>query len=145
MAAPIVMSNIMNQNNNILDVLVVDDMEFNVEIVSSILKQQHIPHTWALNGKIAVEKVKEFDEKDQPFKVIIMDCDMPEMNGWQASKLIDQMFREGKIRYLPRIVGYSAYTSDEDIKLCYESGMVHFLAKPCPSEKIISTVRKYLF
>ncbi|CAG9327052.1 unnamed protein product [Blepharisma stoltei] len=125
-------------------VLIVDDTEFNLEILESILKKYQISYAEARNGQIAVNKVVEQDSLDMGFKVIIMDCSMPVMNGWEASRLINHYFKENKIKNLPNIIGYSAYNSDEDRKLCYESGMVEFLHKPCSSEELIKTVIKYL-
>lgn len=122
--------------------LIVDDMEFNLEILGSILSKNQVLFDEANNGRQAVEKVKLRDLSDNPYKVIIMDCDMPEMNGWEASKHIDQLYRQGKIKILPQIVGYSAYSSDEDIKLCFQSGMTHFLPKPCSPDLILTTINK---
>ncbi|CAG9328310.1 unnamed protein product [Blepharisma stoltei] len=126
------------------EVLIVDDMEFNLEILGSVLKNYEINYDEAANGKIAVDKVVLHDNKGFPYKVIIMDCDMPEMNGWDASKKINQLFRDKNIKHLPCIIGYSAYSSDEDIRLSFESGMHSYLAKPCPPEKIISAILKFL-
>ncbi|CAG9323522.1 unnamed protein product [Blepharisma stoltei] len=125
------------------DVLIVDDTEFNLEILSSILTSGDVKYDEASNGKEAVEKVLNKDNADQPYKLIVMDCEMPEMNGWEASRYINQLYRQGKIKYLPHIVGYSAYCSDEDIKLCYQSGMVEFLPKPCSPDKILNTLKKF--
>ncbi|CAG9310162.1 unnamed protein product [Blepharisma stoltei] len=125
------------------DVLIVDDMEFNLEVLGSILKSGEVNYDEASNGKEAVEKVIEKDCVDKPYKLIVMDCEMPEMNGWEASRYINQLYRQGKIKYLPQIVGHSAYCSDDDIKLCYQSGMVEFLPKPCSPEKILSTLKKF--
>ncbi|CAG9321686.1 unnamed protein product [Blepharisma stoltei] len=126
------------------DVLIVDDTEFNLEVLSSILKKNKISYEEASNGKIALEKVIKQDSIDQPYKVIIMDCEMPEMNGWKASEYIETLFRQGKLRCLPHIIGHSAYNSEEDIRLCYQSGMVYFLPKPCCPEKLVNVVRNYL-
>ncbi|CAG9323514.1 unnamed protein product [Blepharisma stoltei] len=125
-------------------VLIVDDMEFNLEILGSIFKNYGVAFCEAINGKIAIEKVIEHDKKQRPFKVIMMDSSMPEMDGWEASKNINKLYREGNIRFLPVIIGHSAYNSDEDVKLCFESGMAEFLPKPCSPEEIIQTVIKYL-
>ncbi|CAG9323513.1 unnamed protein product [Blepharisma stoltei] len=125
-------------------VLIVDDMEFNLEILGSIFKNYGVAFCEAINGKIAIEKVIEHDKKQRPFKVIMMDSSMPEMDGWEASKNINKLYREGNIHFLPVIIGHSAYNSDEDVKLCFESGMAEFLPKPCSPEEIIQTVIKYL-
>ncbi|CAG9323516.1 unnamed protein product [Blepharisma stoltei] len=122
-------------------VLIVDDMEFNLEILGSILKNYGIAYCEAINGKIAIEKVIEHESQQRP---IMMDSSMPEMDGWEASRTINQLYRERKINFLPVIIGYSAYNSDEDVKLCFESGMAEFIPKPCSSEEIIKTVIKYI-
>ncbi|CAG9314380.1 unnamed protein product [Blepharisma stoltei] len=126
------------------EVLIVDDMELNLEILASILSRNCITYDEALNGKCAVEKVISQDMKDKPYKVILMDCEMPEMNGWEAAKTIDQLFCQGKLRTAPRIIGYSAYTSDEDIRLCFQSGMVNFLPKPSTPDSIIKAIKTHL-
>ncbi|CAG9327050.1 unnamed protein product [Blepharisma stoltei] len=125
-------------------VLIVDDMEFNLEILSSILKNNGISYSKAQNGKIAVDKVIFQDVKNKPYRLIFMDSSMPEMDGWEATTLITQLYKEGKLNHMPIIVGYSAYNSEEDIKLCYDCGMIDFLPKPCSSEEIIRIVAKYL-
>ncbi|CAG9314378.1 unnamed protein product [Blepharisma stoltei] len=126
------------------DILVVDDSEFNLQIVASVLKNYEMSFSEALNGRIALEKIIEEDLRNIPYKVVIMDCDMPEMNGWEATKRIHQLYSEGRIKNLPKVIGYSAYTSDEDIKLCFDSGMIGYLPKPCPPDDIIKAIVKYL-
>ncbi|CAG9314371.1 unnamed protein product [Blepharisma stoltei] len=125
-------------------VLIVDDVEFNLEVLATILKEYQISFIEASNGQIAVDKVMEKDAAGVPFKAIIMDCSMPVMDGWSAAKIINAYYKENKIKHLPNIIGYSAYDADEDRKLCFENGMVDFLQKPCKSEDLIRTVIKYL-
>ncbi|CAG9329477.1 unnamed protein product [Blepharisma stoltei] len=126
------------------DVLIVDDMEFNLEILGSILRKYGIGYEEALNGRIAIDKVILQDAKCQPFKVIVMDCEMPEMNGWEATKTIEWLYKEKKIKSLPCIIGYSAYSDEEDAKYSLVCGMQCYLTKPCAPEKIVNTIIKYL-
>ncbi|CAG9314374.1 unnamed protein product [Blepharisma stoltei] len=127
-----------------VDVLIVDDNEFNRVILASILSQSHISCDEACNGKDALNKVLAYNKKGGTYKAIIMDCNMPEINGFEATKLIIKLQRDGDIKSLPNIIGYSAYSSDEDKNACYECGMIDYLTKPCPPEVVISTIQKYI-
>ncbi len=69
---------------------------------------------------------------------------MPELNGWEATKQICSLYNEGKLMEKPTIIGHSAYSSSEDIELCYQSGMSEVLVKPCSPEEILGAVKKYL-
>ena len=123
------------------DVLIVDDIEINRKILISILKEQHLKVLEANNGREAVQIVKDMDAQEKIIKVIIMDCNMPIMDGWQASKIIRDMEDSKEIKKSPIIIGYTAYSSSEDIDLCYESGMNIYLVKPSAPPEILETVK----
>ncbi|CAG9323508.1 unnamed protein product [Blepharisma stoltei] len=125
-------------------VLIVDDMEFDLEILASIMKKHGISYAEAQNGETAIDLVKSSDSRKQPFKVILMDCEMPGISGWDATRKINKLFMEGEIESLPYIIGYSAYSSDEDIKKGINCGMTDFLTKPSTPEKIMFTILRYL-
>ena len=55
---------------------------------------------------------------------------MPLMDGWKATKTIVELYEMKKIQRLPKIIGYSAFSSYEDINKCYDCGMVSYLSKP---------------
>ncbi|CAG9310159.1 unnamed protein product [Blepharisma stoltei] len=141
---PITISSYAHSKGFKKDILIVDDLEFNLEVLGSTLKSYDFEYDEANNGRIAVEKIIRKDASDWPYKVVVMDCEMPEMTGWEASSYIDQQYRQGKIQHLPYIIGYSAYCSEEDIKLCYQCGMIDFLPKPCSTEKIIEAIKKFI-
>ncbi|CAG9310057.1 unnamed protein product [Blepharisma stoltei] len=125
-------------------VLIVDDNDFNRIILGSLLTRNEILYNEACNGKEAVECVMTMDNKDKPYYVVIMDCSMPELDGWEATKVIHEKYEGGRLRRVPWIIGYSAFSSSDDVKKCYESGMTECLVKPCSSEVIIETIQKYL-
>ncbi|CAG9326187.1 unnamed protein product [Blepharisma stoltei] len=131
------------RSNSWTDVLVVDDDEFNLEVIESILNKYHIKHSKAHSGREAIKSIECRDTKHQ-FKVILMDCNMPEMDGLETTREIDLLYKEGKIKNMPYIIAHSAYSSDEDRQLCFRSGMSDYLLKPSPPEEIISTINKYL-
>lgn len=131
---------------NILDseVLIVDDNEFNRIIVGEILQKFNIKFKEACGGKEAIKEIINQDQRGKSFKVVIMDCNMPEMDGWETTKNLKKLFSEGKLYFFPSIIGHSAFTSEEDKKTCISSGMVEHLTKPSSPDKIINTLKKYL-
>ena len=62
-------------------VLIADDNDFNRMLLGNLLTNHGIKYTEAINGKMAVQIVKSFDKKNSPILCIIMDCDMPIMDG----------------------------------------------------------------
>lgn len=124
--------------------LIVDDNEFNRMLLTVVFKKKGILYEEAANGLEAVEAVARADKTGNNIKCIIMDCNMPIMDGWEASKKINQMYKDGTIKYLPAILAHSAYSSDEDKKMCFESGMIDYIMKPSTSDEIISKVVKYI-
>ncbi|CAG9314379.1 unnamed protein product [Blepharisma stoltei] len=127
-----------------LDVLIVDDNDFNRIVLGSILAQYNIMYGEACDGRDAINKILSYEKREKMYKVVIMDCNMPEISGFEATKRLLKAHSDGEIKKMPAIIGYSAYTSDEDKNACFECGMTDYLTKPCPPEIIINTVRKYL-
>ncbi|CAG9329410.1 unnamed protein product [Blepharisma stoltei] len=125
-------------------VLIADDNDFNRIIIGTLLKRNGILFDEACNGKEAVDKIALKSSKEKQYSVVIMDCNMPELNGWEASKKICTLYSEGRLCEKPTIIGHSAYSSAEDISLCYQSGMAEVLVKPCSPEEILGTIKKYL-
>ena len=133
-----------NLRNTHYDILVVDDVEINRKIVISILKNQNLKILEAWNGQNAVDIVKDADRVGSKIKVVIMDLNMPIMDGWEATKMIKKLGFNREIKHTPIIVGYSAFSSDDDITKCYECGMSTYLLKPSSSETILKTINYYL-
>ena len=68
---------------------------------------------------------------------------MPEIDGWETTRMIHNLFSEKKIRVLPYIIAYSAFDSKEDINKCYDSGMCGHISKPCYKEEICSEINNW--
>ncbi|CAG9311724.1 unnamed protein product [Blepharisma stoltei] len=126
------------------NILIVDDNEFNRIVLGSILTSNKISYHEACTGSQAVEYVKIMDNKRKPYKLVIMDGSMPELNGWEATKIIYELHSQGKIKNLPSIIGYSAFTSGQDVKVCIDAGMKECISKPCNSDELISKISRYL-
>jgi signal transduction histidine kinase len=125
-------------------VLIVDDNDFNRYVLGEVLKIENIEFDEAINGADAVEMIAKKDKAMSSYKAVIMDCQMPVMDGWQATQKLVKMREEGKLRELPAIIGYSAYSSREDEIKSKEAGMSEFLQKPATRERLARELRKYL-
>ena len=125
-------------------ILIADDNDFNRMLLGSILTKHGIQYIEAINGKMAVKATLKYDKKKTPIKCIIMDCNMPVMDGWEAAKIINQNYTEGILKFLPVIIAHTAYSSSEDIQKCYDSGMISYILKPSSQDQILTVLRKYL-
>ena len=104
--------------------LVVEDNEVSQDLATVILRRVGCRVDVAHNGKEAVAMVEE-----APYDVIFMDCQMPEMDGFDASEAIREL--EGQTeRERSWIVAMTAYTLDRDRQRCLDAGMDDYVAKP---------------
>jgi len=126
------------------DLMIVDDDSFNRYIVVTLLESLNLQIAEACNGKEAVEKTRHFDRIGCPLKVIIMDCNMPEMNGWEATEVIVEDYKRKNISKLPFIIGYTAFSGIEEITQCERSGMKKVLMKPVNAEVLLKSVASNL-
>ena len=94
--------------------------------------------TW--DGQEAVELFRNSEPGE--FDVILMDIMMPVMNGYEATKMIRSLDREDA-KTIP-IIAMTANAFKEDMEMSREAGMNEHLAKPLDSQKIITTIAKYI-
>jgi CheY-like chemotaxis protein/HAMP domain-containing protein len=111
-------------------VLLADDNRVNQEFASEILSGFGCRVTIARNGREAVEKALA-----EAYDLIFMDCEMPEMNGFEASRVLSEHKISGKIKPVP-IVALTAHTQAGDRERCLDAGMVDYLAKPMRKDQI---------
>jgi CheY-like chemotaxis protein len=131
-------------NKNSAKILIVDDNEFNRLVIGELLKQEGIEYDEAINGSLAVRAVESKNNNGDHYSVIIMDCQMPVMDGWEATTKILELAYIGAIRFKPAIIGYSAYCGSEEETKSREVGMSEFLIKPTPKHIFISAIKSYL-
>jgi len=120
-------------------ILLAEDMEINREIFITLLEDTHIAIDIAENGMIAVSK---FSENPEKYDLIIMDVQMPEMDGYQATRTIRAMDTL-KAKNIP-IIAMTANVFKEDIELCLEAGMNDHLAKPIDEKSVLEKITRYL-
>jgi len=107
-----------------LSTLVVEDEQINQQILQAILTKFGHKSTVAENGRIALELLKTHH-----FDIILMDVQMPEMDGIETTKIIRTSKSHEHIRNIP-IVALTAYAMNDDKDKCLTAGMNSYLAKP---------------
>jgi PAS domain S-box-containing protein len=114
-------------NTSQLNVLLVEDNDINRLYAKSILKNWQCFIDVAENGLVAIEKVK-----NNFYDVVLMDIQMPVMDGYEATKAIRSMNSNGK---LP-IIALTANATQRDVEKCLDAGMNDYLPKPFTPEDL---------
>lgn len=120
--------------------MIVDDNEINLMLENEVLKDAGFQVDIATDGSIAVEKVKKSQPGD--YDLILMDIQMPIMNGYHATQAIRRI-ENPALAGIP-IIAVSANTSEEDKKIAMESGMNAHLAKPLDTPRLFKLIWKFL-
>lgn len=122
-------------------VLLVEDNDLNLEIAKFLLEKHGMCVETATDG---LKALKMFEESDPNYyQTILMDIMMPTMDGLQATRKIRMLNREDA-RRVP-ILAMSANAFDIDIEKSLEAGMNAHLTKPLDENKIMETIKKYIF
>ena len=122
-------------------ILLVEDNELNSEIAVEILNEYGFLVDTAENGAEAVEKVK--NSKPGSYDLVLMDVQMPVMNGYEATRQI-RALNDPALAGIT-ILAMTANAFEEDRKKALESGMDGFLSKPIVIEELLSTLQKNLY
>jgi CheY-like chemotaxis protein/HPt (histidine-containing phosphotransfer) domain-containing protein/anti-sigma regulatory factor (Ser/Thr protein kinase) len=117
-------------------ILLVEDNDINRLYAGSILKMWGCPFDTAENGEVAIEKFK-----NSHFDLILMDIQMPVMDGFETTKVIRQWNNEKS--KIP-IVALTANATQRDIDKCISLGMNDCLTKPFTQEDLLKVLDKYL-
>lgn len=118
------------------NVLVAEDNRMNQKVIKFLLERQGADCTFAINGLQAVDLYKILD-----FDMIFMDIYMPDMDGYEATKLIKET-EKYLINKTP-IIGVSASAFEKDIEKAKLAGIDDFLAKPIEVEKLKNLLVKF--
>jgi len=114
-------------------ILVAEDAKTNQVLIKSLLKRFGLKVTIAEDGSQAVKKAKS-----NKFDLIFMDVEMPNMNGYEATKAIR---KEG---LKTPIVALTAYAMKGDDEKCFEAGCDDYISKPIENEKLLRILRKHI-
>ena len=105
-----------------------------------IMQQYGIIVDHAAHGQIALTMME--NSEDGKYQAVLMDIQMPVMNGYEATRAIRAIDRD-YCRQIP-IIAMSANAYDEDVKACLEAGMNAHIAKPFDPESLMKLIQKYI-
>lgn len=115
-------------------VLVVEDNDINAMFLTAMLEQLNIKFELATNGELALQKFQQ-----DSFDVVLMDCQMPVMDGLTATKHI-RNFDTAQ----PFIIALTANALPDDKAACFDAGMDEFITKPIRKAELTTALSTYL-
>jgi len=118
--------------------LIVDDNEVNQKVSMRMLKQMGYAADLATNGLQAVEAMRK-----EPFDIVLMDVQMPVMDGFEATRQIREMESEGATLQRSAIIAMTARALEGDREKCLAAGMDDYLAKPVRSEALQEVIERW--
>ncbi|MCF8268050.1 MAG: response regulator, partial [Ignavibacteriales bacterium] len=115
-------------------ILIAEDEKSNFQLIEATLLKTCSKLIWAKNGKEAVEICKSGQKLD----LILMDMRMPEMNGYEATKIIKSLNND-----IP-VISLTAYAMTEDREKSFQSGCDDYISKPFNPSELISKLKKFI-
>jgi len=122
-----------------LRVLVAEDNKVNQLVIRGMLRQLAIEPVVVENGH---EALTHYQNAPDEFDLILMDCEMPEMDGYQAASAIRRWEQHQGLRPVP-ISALTAHILEEHRQQAEQAGMDHYLAKPIDKEALLRVLRLY--
>ncbi len=126
-----------------LKILLVEDNATNQLVAKTILEKLSFRVDLAENGQLAVKAMAS-----RPYDIILMDCEMPVMDGYEATRLIRQKEDDGGAASPPGrrvpIIAMTAHAMKGAQEKCLQAGMDDYLAKPIEAQELINIIEKWL-
>jgi signal transduction histidine kinase len=119
-------------------VLLVEDNPVNQIVAKKMLEKLGLELTLAGNGKEALQKIEEED-----VDVVLMDCQMPEMDGFEATRQLRERERAANVHGIP-VIAMTANVMEGDREKCLQAGMDDYLGKPVRLEELETVLRRWL-
>ena len=125
-----------SKHNQILNILVAEDTPFNQKFIKRLLERWGHNAVIVENGREVLKKLQE-----NKYDVILMDVQMPEMDGYDATRAIRKAEEGDRNREHIPIVAMTAHAIKGDKERCLEAGMDDYLSKPISSGKLFDIIR----
>jgi PAS domain S-box-containing protein len=118
--------------------LIVEDNVVNQKVAVRLLENLGYKADVAANGLEAIEALRRL-----PYDMVLMDCHMPELDGFEATRRIRQLEASGELkRHIP-VIALTANAMQEDRERCLRAGMDDYMSKPVNVEHLIHTLSKW--
>lgn len=118
-----------------LRVLLAEDNRINQNFITRVLKRHNHEVVLAVNGKEAFDKAQKDD-----YDLVLMDCQMPQVDGYQATRNIRSHQQSRAVR--STIIGMSAHLDMDGRERCISAGMDEYVSKPIQEERLIELIRQ---
>ena len=124
----------------VMNILIAEDNEVNKAVIKSILRTLGVNFIVVSNG---IEAVGYYKDSYNDIDIILMDCEMPAMDGFKATEVIRDYETNNKISRTP-IIALTAHTWHQELQHCYDSGMDELLLKPVTRKSVESMLKRYI-
>ena len=115
-------------------VLLAEDNDINVEVIQAMLAATNLQITRVKDGNQAIHAFA-----DKGFDIILMDIQMPEMDGYEATRVLRQ-----QMGVTHPIVALTANAMQQDIDACFSAGMDAHISKPIQKENLMTVLQRFL-
>ena len=116
-------------------ILLVEDNEANIELIQDFLMAHHYSVTVANTGLRAIDSVKSHS-----YDLILMDVQMPEMDGLEATRRIRQLPNGAEVP----IFALTSFAMSDDRERCLLAGMNEYMSKPLSLKELLALIERYL-
>ncbi len=123
-------------------ILLVEDNRINQQVALGLLAKLNLTADIAANGLLAIDALKN-SVAERPYTLVLMDCQMPEMDGYQASKEIRNGCAGELFKNIP-IIAMTAHAMEGDKQKCLDAGMTDYLAKPIEPKLLTKKLTHYI-
>lgn len=117
-------------------ILVAEDVDINYNLICEILKQTGVK---TIRAKDGLECIEIFKENADSIDLVLMDIQMPLVNGYEATAEIKSISK------ITPIIIQSAYAMSDDIKKCYEAGCDDYIAKPMTKDTLLERINALMY
>jgi PAS domain S-box-containing protein len=125
--------------SNTGQILLAEDNEINRMYVVELLKRNGMKCDTATNGREVLQKLRH-----KQYALVLMDCQMPEMDGFEGTRQIRHLEEEGQLTGHQVVIALTANATKGDRERCLEAGMDDYVTKPISVEKLMNTLKRWI-
>ncbi|HEY4788157.1 MAG TPA: hybrid sensor histidine kinase/response regulator [Bacteroidales bacterium] len=125
-----------SETKKAFNILIVDDNTKNIQVIGNILKEASYRIGFATNGQQAIDLL----QKSYDYDLVLLDVDMPQMNGFEACRILR---KDERLKEIP-VIFLTAFTDEDNVIAGFESGGQDYIAKPFNSKELLARIETHL-